>query len=143
MNWLLDTNILSELTKPDPFPKLLDWLESQEDNIAISAISIGEMAAGVERLPEGKRRRSLEKSLRFLREDYAGRILDFTEAAAVEWGRLVATAAKQGRNLSVLDSQIEATAIHFGLTVVTRNNADFLHPVFNPWKESSFQAQSL
>ena len=133
----MDTNILSELTKPAPFPRLLEWLEVHEQDIAISAISIGEMAAGVERLPEGKRRRSLEKSLKFLREDYAGRILDFTEAAAVEWGRLVAMAARQGRKLSVLDSQIEATAIHFGLTVVTRNSADFLHPVVNPWKESS------
>ena len=90
--------------------------------------------AGLERMPESKRRRSLERALKFLREDYAGKILDFTEGVAIEWGRLVATAKKRGRNLSVLDSQIEATAIHFGLLVVTRNGKDFFHPVFNPWK---------
>jgi predicted nucleic acid-binding protein len=78
----------------------------------------------------------LERALRFLREDYAGKIFDFTEGAAVEWGRLVAEAQRTGRKLSVLDSQIEATAIHFGLIVVTRNGSDFFHPVLNPWETS-------
>lgn len=133
MNWLLDTNTISELTKPRPLEGLLDWLEANESESCISVISLGEMTAGIERLPEGKRRRMLERALQFLREDYAGKILDFTEGVAVEWGRLVATARKRGRNLSVLDSQIEATAVYFGLTVVTRNRADFFHPVFNPW----------
>ena len=133
MNWLLDTNTLSELTKPEPLPGLLDWLELHEPETTISAISLGEMVAGVEQMAEGKRRRTLERSLKFLREDYAGKILDFTEGVAVEWGRLIAEARKRGRNLSVMDSQIEATAIHFGLTVVTRNQKDFFHPVFNPW----------
>jgi toxin FitB len=134
VNWLLDTNTLSELTKPEPFPGLLDWLEAHEPESAVSAISIGEMVAGVERMPESKRRRALERALKFLREDYAGKILDFNEGVAVEWGRLVAAAKKRGRNLSVLDSQIEATAVHFGLLVVTRNEKDFFHPIFNPWK---------
>ncbi|HEV2695054.1 MAG TPA: PIN domain-containing protein [Verrucomicrobiae bacterium] len=134
MNWLLDTNTLSELTKPAPFAGLMDWLEKYESASAISAISLGEMVAGIERMPESKRRRELERTLKFLREDYAGKILDFNEGVAVEWGRLVAAAKKHGRNLSVLDSQIEATAIHFGLMVVTRNEKDFLNPVFNPWK---------
>jgi hypothetical protein len=134
VNWLLDTNVLSELTKPAPFAGLLDWLEENEPETALSVISLGEMAAGIGRLPEGKRRRSLERALKFLREDYAGKILDFNEGVAVEWGRLVAAAGRKGRQLSVLDSQIEATAVHFGLTVVTRNEADFYHPVFNPWQ---------
>jgi toxin FitB len=134
VNWLLDTNTLSELTKPAPFAGLMDWLETNEPDSAISAISLGEMVAGIERLPESKRRRSLERALKFLREDYAGKILDFNEGVAVEWGRLIAAAKKKGRNLSVLDSQIEATAVHFGLLVVTRNEKDFFHPVFNPWK---------
>ena len=107
MKWLLDTNILSELTKPAPLPGLLEWLETQEPLTAISAISIGEMQLGLERLPESKRRRTLERTLKFLREDYGGRILDFTEGVAVEWARLVAEAQKHGRNLSVLDSQMK------------------------------------
>ena len=136
MKWLLDTNGLSELSKPSPSRELVGWLEQNEGATAISAISIGEMVAGVERLPESKKRRRLEQALKFLREDYAGKILDFTEGVAVEWGRLVAEAQKSGRNLSVLDSEIEATAVHFGLTVVTRNSGDFFHPVVNPWKAS-------
>ena len=134
MNWLLDTNTLSELTRPAPFAGLLDWLEAHEPETAISVVSLGEMVAGLERMPESKRRRALERALKFLREDYAGKILDFNEGVAVEWGRLVAAAQKRGRNLSVLDSQIEATAVHFGLRIVTRNEKDFFHPVFNPWK---------
>src|ERR1700741_2052053 len=104
-------------------------MESHEAETAISAISIGEMALGIERMPDSKRRRSLERVFGFLREDYAGKILDFTEGVAVEWARLVATAQKSGRNSSILDSQIEATAMHFSLTVVTRNEKDFFYPV--------------
>jgi len=136
VKWVLDTNTLSELTKPQPFPDLLRWLEANEADSALSAISVGELTIGIESLPEGKKRRRLEQVFKFLRQDYAGKILDFTEGVAVEWGRLIAEARKQGRNLAVLDSQIEATALHFGLTVVTRNSRDFLYPVFNPWEPS-------
>jgi predicted nucleic acid-binding protein len=137
VKWLLDTNTLSELTKPQPFAGLLEWLDANEADSALSAISIGEMVLGIQQLPEGKKRRRLERALKFLRQDYSGKILDFTEGAAVEWGRLVAEARNQGRSLPVLDSQLEATAIHFGLMVVSRNAADFFHPVFNPWDTNS------
>ena len=80
----LDTNTLSELTKPSPFPTLLEWLESNEADSAISVISVGEMILGIEGLPQSKRRRRLERALDFLRQDYAGKILDFTEGAAAE-----------------------------------------------------------
>jgi hypothetical protein len=135
VKWLLDTSTLSEVTKPNPAKEVMDWLDTNEMDSAISAISMGEMVAGLEQMPESKRRRSLARALKFLREDYAGKVLDFTEGAAVEWGRLVARAKRAGRNLPVLDSQIEATAIHFGLTVVTRNTRDFFDPVFNPWEK--------
>ena len=134
MKWLLDTNTVSELTKPHPFTKLLDWLDANEAESALSAITIGELVLGIERLPEGKKRRRLERALKFLQQDYTGKVLDFTEGVAAEWGELVAEAGRQGRVLSVLDSQIEATAIYFGLMVVTRNGADFLHRVNNPWE---------
>ena len=134
VKFLLDTNALSELTKPAPNASLIGWLEINEPETAISVVTIGEMALGIERMPDGKRRRVLERALKFLREDYAGKTLDFTEGVAVEWAKLVAAAQRQGKNLSALDSQIEATAVHFGLTVVTRNEKDFFHPVLNPWK---------
>jgi predicted nucleic acid-binding protein len=69
VNWLLDTNTISELAKPEPASHLLDWLEAHELQTAISVISIGEMVAGLEEMPETKRRRSLERNLKFLRED--------------------------------------------------------------------------
>jgi predicted nucleic acid-binding protein len=128
VKWLLDTNTLSELTKPRPFPGLLEWLEVNEADSALSTISIGEMILGIERLPESKKRRRLQPALDFLRQGHTGKILDFTEGVAVEWGRLVAEARNQGRSLAVLDSQIEATAVHYGLMVVSRNGADFFNP---------------
>ena len=134
MKYLLDTNALSELTNPAPAASLLAWLEANEPETTVSVISIGEMTRGIELMAESKRRRALEHTLKFLREDYAGRILDYTEGVAVEWGRLAAEARRHGKILAILDSQLEATAIHFGLTVVTRNEKDFFHPVFNPWK---------
>ena len=61
MKWLLDTNTLSELTKPQPYSGLSEWLEANEAESALSSISIGEMVLGIERLPEGKKRRRLER----------------------------------------------------------------------------------
>ncbi len=136
VKWLLDTNTVSELMKPAPLPRLLDWVEGNETESALSVITIGEMILGIEKLPDGKKRRRLERALGFLRQDYSGKIMDFTEGVAAEWGRLVAEAANQGRKLSILDSQIEATAVHFGLKVVTPNAQDFFHPAFNPWESS-------
>lgn len=137
MKWLLDTSTLSEVTKLNPSAEVIDWLDVNETDSAISAITIGEIVAGLEQMPESKRRRSLSRALKFLREDYAGKVLDFTEGTAVEWGRLVARAKRAGRNLPVIDSQIEATAIHFGLMVVTRNSKDFFHSIFNPWDKKN------
>jgi len=136
VKWLLDTSTLSEVTKLNPSPEVLEWLDANETDSAISAISLGEMVAGVEQMSESKKRRSLARALKFLREDYSGKILDFTEGAAVEWGRLIAQSKKAGRNLPVIDSQIEATAIHFGLVVVTRNTKDFFNQTFNPWERA-------
>jgi toxin FitB len=133
VRWLLDTNTISELIRPNASGKLLAWLAENEEDAGLSAITIGELTFGVELLPDGKERKQLERSLSFLREDYAGKIFDFTESVAVEWGRLVAEARQAGKNLPLPDSQIEATAIHFGLTVVTRNQADFFYPVVSPW----------
>ena len=76
-------------------PGLLDWLEINEPETALSVISLGEIALGIERLPEGKRRRALERAFHFLRQDYNGKILDFTEGVAIEWARLVTGRGEQ------------------------------------------------
>lgn len=133
VKWLLDTNTISELTRSNPSIALVQWLEANEADAGISAVTIGELKFGLEILPDGKKRRQLERSLSFLQEDYAGRVFDFTQDVAVEWGRLMAEGRRVGRNLPLPDSQIEATAIYLGLTVVSRNQKDFLHPVVSPW----------
>lgn len=135
MIYLLDTNVLSEGMKASPDSQVLAWLSDHEDACAMSAFSLAEMARGLEALPEGKRKSELAKRLRFLQEDYADVILPFDEAVAWEWARYCQRSTEAGFALSLMDSLIAATALSYGLTVVTRNTSDFpLVPVFDPFQ---------
>lgn len=125
MSFLLDTNIVSEISKERPSPSVVAWLRLNHRACFLSAVTIGELVKGLELLPEGKKRRRLAIALRFLQEDYADRILAYDELAAVEWGRLYAAAKMQNRLLCLEDSLIEAIALSHELTVVTGNTADF------------------
>ena len=96
---------------------------------------LSELAAGVEALEEGKRKSAWRKELQFIQSDYAGRILSFDEGAAWEWARYIRQAKVAGFSPPLLDSQISAIALAWGLKVVTRNAADFpLMEVVNPFK---------
>lgn len=138
MRCLLDTNLISEATKPAPNPTVLTWLSQQ--NLAesyLSVITLGEIEQGIYRLGDTQRahryRNWLEEGLR---KDYAGRILALDEAVLQTWGRVTGEAIRQGRPPTLLDSLLAATAITFELTLVTRNTRDVATlPVstFNPW----------
>ena len=137
MRYLLDTNILSELTKPSPSERLTQWLEEHEWNSAVSAVTIGELVRGVEILPQGKKKNRLVQHIRFFQEDYRDRVLAFDEWVAVTWGRHCAKVHAAGLPLATLDSQIAATAVHYELEVATRNEAHFpLVGTFNPFAET-------
>ncbi len=82
MKYLLDANVISELLKPAPASQVVEWMQVHQDDSALGALTIAELAAGVEDMPDGKRKSALATELRFLREDYADRILPFDEAAA-------------------------------------------------------------
>jgi len=134
VSYLLDTNTVSELTKERPNAKVIVWLQGNHNDCFISAVTIGEMVKGIELLPDGKKRRRLTRELRFLQEDYQDRILAYDELAAVEWGRLYATAKKSNRLLPLEDSLIEAIALAYEMTVATHNAADFFQVVTaDPW----------
>ena len=120
---LVDTNVLSETVKPRPNAGVLRWLE-QHPVFSISAITLEELAFGIERL-EGKRRALLYEWLARLRAEPAPAIVGVSEEVALAAGRLRARRERSGKRVAQADMLIGASALVHGLTLVTRNVADF------------------
>jgi toxin FitB len=137
MSFLLDTNAVSEWTKPRPNPGLIGWMEStDEDRVFISVITLAELRYGVERLAVGARRRRLEEWLGHeLPLRFEGRILPVDANIAEAWGKTVSRSDAAGRPIAAMDAFLAATAEFHHLTLVTRDVSDFqlLKAVFNPW----------
>lgn len=130
MSFLLDTNTVSELTKPAPDPRCISWMQANQARCSLSAVTLGELKYGLERLPEGKKRAVLTRAFSFLCEDYAERFYAFDGPAAVEWGRYAAELEEKfgedwWRQFDYRDTQIAAIAREHGLQVVTRNEKHF------------------
>ncbi len=125
MNYLVDTNVLSELAKPQPAGDVMAWFVKHEQHLYVSGISLGEIRKGLELLPTGKRKTSLQAWFKAVCERMDGRVLSFNTNTAHVWGQLVASLEKKGIQLPTLDSQLTATAQRHGLIMVTRNMADF------------------
>jgi predicted nucleic acid-binding protein len=120
---LLDTNVLSETARPAPNPGVLEFIEAQGETF-ISAITVYELERGVERLPAGKRRRSLEAWLALTLAGPHG-VLAFDDATARGAARLEARLRREGRAIETRDLFIAATALTHNLTLVTHNVGDF------------------
>jgi len=130
MRYLIDTNIISNVTKPIPSERLLAWMSEQNDeDLFIASLTVAEIFRGVLEKPRGKRRDQLEAW--FSGPDgpqalFAGRVLPFDEAAGLVWARLMAAGKAQGRPRSALDTIIAAVAEANGCVVVTDNEKDFV-----------------
>jgi toxin FitB len=140
MAWLLDTNILSEPRKPKPEPKVIAFYDAQPlSALYLSVVSIAEIRFGIERQKDVTRRAELNDWLtRTLRPAFAGRVLPLTEDILLRWRLLLEDGRKTGYTYSHADSVLAATALHHGLTVVTRDRSEFDKagvPVFNPWEQ--------
>lgn len=125
MDYLVDTNVFSELVKSQPDASVVKWLRDHEHRLYISTLTIGEIRRGIEGLAAGKKKAGLQTWLTGLCTRMEGRILSFNTSVAHVWGQLVACCDKGGISLPSTDSQLAATAHRHGLTVVTRNVADF------------------
>jgi predicted nucleic acid-binding protein len=123
VTYLVDANVLSEPTKPAPKPTVVEWLRRHEREIAVDPIILGEIRFGIHRLPAGKRRQQLD---RWFREGVARIVcVPWDAACGLRWAQLLADLRRQGQAMPIKDSLIAATALVHGLTVVTRNEADF------------------
>ena len=136
MSFLLDTNVLSEMMKPTPEPAVVSWLEENHEDSFLSSIVVAEIELGIELLPVGNKKERLQEALRQFLPLLEERVLVFDLPVARNWAKLCARLERQGRKTPVLDSMIEATALQWNLTVVTRNRGDFAHvATLDPWPD--------
>ncbi|MDA8346467.1 MAG: type II toxin-antitoxin system VapC family toxin [Thermaerobacter sp.] len=138
MNFLLDTNVVSEWTKPRPDPGVVQWLaDADEDRIFISVATLAEVRYGVERMQPGSRRDRLERWIADeLPNRFEHRIAVADAEVANMWGKVLARGYAIGRPIASMDALIAATAIHYELALVTRNVSDFEAldlPLVDPW----------
>ena len=135
MRFLVDANVLSELTKPRFAQRVVDWLNANEASLAVDAVILGEIWRGVDALPEGRRKEGLARWF----EQRPSKIpcLAWTAETAVIWGEMVNRVKRAGHTVGLMDTMIAATARLHGLTVATLNVDDFSRcgvPVVNPFE---------
>ncbi|MCL2283912.1 MAG: type II toxin-antitoxin system VapC family toxin [Fibromonadales bacterium] len=138
MKYLIDTNVLSEMTKQSPNKEVVKWFVNTPDmDMFISVISIGEIIYGIERLPISTRKSKLFAWFNeVISEGFNERILDIKASTMQTWGQMM---ARHSRSLQVQDTFIAATALENNLTIATRNVKDFSDiaglQISNPWEK--------
>ena len=139
MSFLLDTNVISEPVQKRPDANVLKWLRSHPmSSMYLSAVTIGEIRRGIERLSSGPKRAHLQEWMAENRVRFAGRILSITEETFLVWGKMYADFEKRGVIRPPYDSLLEATAIEHDLILVTRNVRNFTDSsvtILNPWED--------
>lgn len=138
MKCLLDTCVISELVTKSPDPDVVEFVDSLEpDNVFLSAITVGEIIKGIEKLPSSKRKQELHA---WLQEDllirFDNKIISLDIRVLIEWGKLTARVETAGKPMPAIDSLIAATVLTHELTLITRNVSDFEAAgieIVNPW----------
>lgn len=136
--FLLDTNVISELVRPKPEPRVAAWIEATDEGLLyLSVLTLGEIRKGIASIRDASRGVALQAWLEGeLALRFANHILPIDLPVADRWGRLAAQAIAAKSPLPVIDGLLAATAMHHNLTLVTRNAKDVAPtgvPVFNPW----------
>jgi predicted nucleic acid-binding protein len=136
--WLLDTNVLSELRRPKPEPRVVQFVGAQPlDLLHVSIVTFAEIRYGIELVKDVARRMELNEWLDHkLRPMFEDRVLEISEDIMLKWRLLVEEGRKNGHTFSQPDLIIAATALHHGLTIVSRDTSEYemAHaPALNPW----------
>ena len=137
--WLLDTNVISELRRPKPEPGVVAFVAAQPlDHLFLSAVTLAEIRFGIELVTDASRRAELNDWLNLtVRPMFGQRVLPISEDVMLKWRLLVEDGRKRRHTYSQPDLIIAATALHHGLTVVSRDASDDARtgvPLFNPWE---------
>jgi toxin FitB len=138
--WLLDTNVMSELRRPRAEPKVVTFVSRQPlDLLYVSTVTFAEIRFGIEAISDASRRAALNEWLTHrLRPMFEQRILPITEDIMLKWRLLLEDGRKMGHTFSQPDLIIAATALHHGLTIVSRDTSGYKRagvPVHNPWTD--------
>lgn len=141
MNYLLDTNVISELIGRAPNQQVVDWIDSLvPETVYLSVITIGELRKGIEKLAPSRRKDDLtiwlesDLLLRFI-----DKVVNITVDVMLVWGELTGRLEREGKTIAAIDSLIAASVLEGNYTLVTRNETDFQFtgvPLVNPWKLS-------
>jgi predicted nucleic acid-binding protein len=136
--WLLDTNVLSELRRPKPDERVVAFVSSQPlELLHVSSVTFAEIRFGIELVNDVGRRMELNEWLEHkLRPMFEDRVLEITEDVMLKWRLLVEDGRKSGHTYSQPDLIVAATALHYGLTVVSRDVSEYKIanvPLLNPW----------
>jgi predicted nucleic acid-binding protein len=137
VKYLVDTNVLSELSKRMPDPKVVTWYDQvSEHSLYVSAFTLGEIEAGIARLNDSSKQRALRVWFASVHDALRGNVVPFDADCALLWGRVQGRLAKAGTPVPLMDSLIGVTALRHALVLVTRNAAHFSPlgvDVFDPW----------
>ena len=139
MNYILDTNVISELVATQPDPNVTRWIENMDPQaVYLSVITIGEIKKGIAKMPDSRRKTVLEE---WLIDDllvrFQDHLLPLDTAVMLVWGSLIARLETIGKSLPAIDSLLAATTLQSGYTLVTRNVGDFEPAgvsLLNPWE---------
>lgn len=139
---VLDTNVISEIFRPSPEPRVVEWLVSLTGDVAITSITLAELLAGVRRLPDGRRKDELAHGIEEAVAPYRGSqsVLSFDADAAERYAEVLASREAAGAPISTADAQIAAICLAHGAVCATRNVKDFQHTgvkVVDPWNANA------
>jgi predicted nucleic acid-binding protein len=137
---VLDTNVISEIVRSVPNDRVVAWLEALTSEVAITAVTLAELLAGVGRLPDGRRKAKLSARIAAAIEPFRGTrsILAFEDTAAAYYADVLLAREAAGRPISTADAQIAAICLAHDATCATRNVRDFSHTgidLLDPWSD--------